>query len=90
MIMSGSDFAQVLWATTQVRSAGQDHVRSLNWRAIGSNAEAQDSLGSKEGLQWLGTNRFTVASDSCSVSRVGGFGNNAGVSCTLRRAQCPD
>ncbi|KAJ5309647.1 uncharacterized protein N7443_002108 [Penicillium atrosanguineum] len=63
MIMSGSDFAQVLWATRLVRS-GQDHVRSLNWRAIGSDAEAQDSLGSKEGVQWLGTNRFTAASDS--------------------------
>ena len=49
MIMSGSDFAQVLWATRLVRSAGQDHVRSLNWRAIGSDAEARDSLGSKEG-----------------------------------------
>lgn len=49
MIMSGLEFARVFWATRLVRSAGQDHVRSLNWRAIGSDGGAQDSLGSKEG-----------------------------------------
>jgi hypothetical protein len=77
MIMSGSDYAQVLWATRSVRSAGQDHVRSLGWRAIGSDAEAQDSPGSKEGADgWVRTASQQPQTDD-SVSRVGGFGNKA-------------